>query len=258
MRWAVYQMADSSIEYQWAPVRLLTDAGGGLRATDVGKHVAVPGAMDLVASITELVNQKDVEHASMTAGSPMLTAPLGPGNGFRADLNAGQRITVTDAGPGGATLLSDVVEVINATTIRLADSASTTVSDALAILNRPDEVGLDDHARASATNVTVNLGDRSVSYAQMVTEASRSVWSCADQLPGIQVPSLHAARLAPVSHGSDSGRLGSWSPADQYRGCSRLCHDRETRIWQFGCAVPLMTTSLPPKPRPLRPWQHEI
>ena len=40
---------------------VLTDAGGGLRATDVGKHVAVPGAMDLVTSITELVNQKDVE-----------------------------------------------------------------------------------------------------------------------------------------------------------------------------------------------------
>ena len=88
---------------------VLTDAGGGLRTTDVGKHVAVPGAMDLVASITELVNEKDVEHASMTAGGRILTAPLGPGNGFRADLNAGQRITVTGAGPGGVTLLSAVV-----------------------------------------------------------------------------------------------------------------------------------------------------
>jgi hypothetical protein len=102
----------------------------------------------------------------MTAGSPMLTAPLGPGNGFRADLNAGQRVTVTDASPGGATLLSDVVGVINATTIRSADSASTTCR-----MPWPSLIGLtwSDWTTTSAPApqaLTVNLGNRVVSDAQ--------------------------------------------------------------------------------------------
>jgi hypothetical protein len=54
---------------------VLTDTCGRLRATDVGQHVAVPSAMDLVASITDLLNKKDVEHASMTANFAMLIWP---------------------------------------------------------------------------------------------------------------------------------------------------------------------------------------
>jgi hypothetical protein len=51
-----------------------------------------------------------------------------------------------------------VVQVLNATTLTLANAAATTVAQAVAILNRPDLVALDNHARASADNVTVNLG----------------------------------------------------------------------------------------------------
>jgi hypothetical protein len=155
---------------------MLTDADRNLRATDVGKNIAIPGASDLVAPIAQLVDRKDVANASMAAGSTTLTAPLPPGQGFRADLNLGQRITVAGAGFGGSTLVSDVVQVLNATTLTLANAAATTVAQAVAILNRPDLVALDNHARANADNVTVNLGDRTVVDAHM-TVGSRGLQS---------------------------------------------------------------------------------
>jgi hypothetical protein len=155
---------------------MLTDADRNLRATDVGKNIAIPGAADLVAPIAQLVDRKDVANASMAAGSTTLTAPLPPGQGFRADLNLGQRVTVAGAGPGGSTLASDVVQVLNATTLTLANAAATTVAQAVAILNRPDLVALDNHARANADNVTVNLGDRTVVDAHM-TVGSRGLQS---------------------------------------------------------------------------------
>ena len=49
---------------------VLTDADRNLRATDVGKNIAIPGAADLFAPIAELVDRKDVANASMPAGSP--------------------------------------------------------------------------------------------------------------------------------------------------------------------------------------------
>jgi hypothetical protein len=55
---------------------VLTDADGNLRATDVGKNIAVPGAVDLSARIIELVDQKDVADASMEAGSDTLAAVI--------------------------------------------------------------------------------------------------------------------------------------------------------------------------------------
>jgi hypothetical protein len=155
---------------------VLTDADGNLRATDLGKNIAIPGAANLVALIAQLVDRKDVANVSMASGSTTLTAPLPPGQGFRADLNLGQRITVSGAGPGGSTLVSDVVQVLNATTLTLANAAATTVAQAVAILNRPDLVGLDNHARANADNVTVNLGDRTVIDAHM-TVGSRGLQS---------------------------------------------------------------------------------
>jgi hypothetical protein len=155
---------------------VLTDADRHLRATDVGKNIAIPGAADLVAPIAELVDRKDVANVSMGAGSTTLTAPLPPGHGFRADLNLGQRITVSGAGPGGSTLVSDVAQVLNATTLTLANAAATTVAQAVAILNRPNLVGLDNHARANADNVIVNLGDRTVVDAHM-TVGSRGLQS---------------------------------------------------------------------------------
>jgi hypothetical protein len=155
---------------------VLTDADRNLRATDVGKNIAIPGAADLVAAIAQLVDRKDVANASIAAGTKTLTAPLPPGEGFRVDLNLGQRITVAGAGPGGSTLVSDVVQPITPTMVTLANAAATTVAQAVAILNRPDLVGLDNHARGNADNVTVNLGDRTVVDAHM-TVGSRGLQS---------------------------------------------------------------------------------
>jgi len=144
---------------------VLTDADGNLRATDVGKNIAVPGAVDLSARITELVDQKDVADASMEAGlltGDILTAVFAPKEDPFGPHNVKQRITVAGAGPGGATLVSDVVEFINKNQLRLAPPAAITVNHVEAILNRPDRVALDDHARASADNVTLELDGRTV------------------------------------------------------------------------------------------------
>jgi Right handed beta helix region len=155
---------------------VLTDADRNLRATDVGKNIAIPGAADLDAKIVQLVDQKKVDDASMVAGTTTLTAPLPPGQGFR-DFNRGQRITVAGAGPGGTTLVSDVAIVDpDGTKLTLADAAATTVAHAVAILNRRDLVGLDNHARATVGNVTVDLPGRTVSDAQM-TVGSRGLQS---------------------------------------------------------------------------------
>lgn len=173
---------------------VLTDADRHLRATDVGKNIAIPGAADLVAAIAQLVDRKDVPDASMTAGLPTLTAQLPPGQGFRADLNLGQRITVAGGGQGGSTLVSDVAEVVNPTTLTLADVAGATVAHAAAILNRQDLVALDNHARATADNVTVDLGGRSVVDAHM-TVGSRGL-----QSPTAKFSSLDLGKVVTIAN----------------------------------------------------------
>jgi hypothetical protein len=63
---------------------VLIDTDRKLRAIDVGKSIAIPGAVDLVASIAELEVRKDVANASMTAGNNTLMAvfpPLEQGSG---------------------------------------------------------------------------------------------------------------------------------------------------------------------------------
>src|SRR3954452_20062002 len=109
----------------------LSAAGGGLRPTDVGKRIAVPGAVDLVATISELLLRKDVARASMEADSATLTAvfPQQSGLFFQAGVHEGLRITVAGAGPQGATLVSDVSRVTSGTTLELTDPASTTVTE---------------------------------------------------------------------------------------------------------------------------------
>jgi hypothetical protein len=147
----------------------LTAEDGTLRGTDVGKQIAIPGAVDLVATIAELLDRKDVEHASMQAGSAVLTAFLTPEDGFfRADLHTGLRITVVGAGEDGATLVSDVLQVTGPTTLELTEPAATTVPDAVAVLNLRDRVALSDYARATATDVSVTLRDRVVTDARMI------------------------------------------------------------------------------------------
>src|SRR4051812_41196062 len=100
-------------------------ADGTVRPTDVGKRIAIPGAVDLVATISALTARKDVASVSMAGGSATLTAVLTPQEGFfQTRVHRGLRITVAGAGPGGATLVTDVQDVTNATTLELADRAT--------------------------------------------------------------------------------------------------------------------------------------
>jgi hypothetical protein len=152
---------------------VLTDPDGILRPTDVGKNIAIPGAADLVAKIANLNDRREVRDAIMNAGSKQLTGTLfNPDTqnkeSFRKDLHTGRRITVAGVGPNGETLVSDIVKVINATTIELADAASTSVAGVEVILNRPNRVALDDYARRSVENLTIDLGDRSISDGTMI------------------------------------------------------------------------------------------
>ena len=147
---------------------------GTLRPSDVGKNIAIPGAVDLVATIDELLNRKDVLNVSMTAGDDTLSAVLSPADGFfERRVHTGRRITVAGAGASGGTLITDVAEVLSQTTLRLADPASASVSHVLAILNRPDRVGLSDYARATSLDNTIDLGDRVVSDAGAIIGQDR-------------------------------------------------------------------------------------
>jgi hypothetical protein len=157
---------------------VLTVPNSILRITDVGKNIAIPGAADLVATIARLVDRREVKNASVEAAGEQprrltgtLFNPDRPEDNneepFREDLHKGQRITVAGAGPGGTTLVSDIQEVIDATTIELADAASTSVTNVEVILNRPDRVALSNYARRTVSNLTVDLGDRSIDDAAM-------------------------------------------------------------------------------------------
>jgi hypothetical protein len=213
----------------------LAVADGGLRPTDVGKHIAVPGAVDLDATVVGLVDRKDVAQASMTAGSATLIAQLTAADGFfRADRHEGQRITIVGAGPQGATLTTDVSTVTNRTTLELADVAATTVTDTTATLNRRDRVALSDYARATAENVTVDLVDRVASDIRMTVgrrrmESSSAAFSSEDLLKSVTVPG--AGRLVTTIEGVTSDTVAilgapaqrdvTDGPADVWRTDSR-------------------------------------
>ena len=144
-------------------------ADGTVRPTDVGKRIAIPGAVDLVATISGLIARKDAASTSMVAGSATLTAVLTPQEGFfQRRVHKGLRITVAGAGLGGATLVTDVKDVTGPTTLELADPATQAVTGAHATLNRRDLVALSDYARATAVDVTVDLPGRVVTDAGMV------------------------------------------------------------------------------------------
>jgi Right handed beta helix region len=157
---------------------VLTSPDGGLRATDVGKNIAIPGGVDLDATIVSLANITEVKNALMTAGSNVLTAifTTDQEERFRKSLHTGRRIVVLGAGPGGQPLLTDVADVTTQMTLVLADAASTTVTGVQATLNRPDFVGLSNYARRSVASVTVDLGDRVIHDAAM-TLGSRGLTS---------------------------------------------------------------------------------
>jgi hypothetical protein len=153
----------------------LTDLDGSLRPTDVGKNIAIPGAADLETKIAALIEQGAVEDVVM--GGPgmepnQLTGSLfNPGNPnpvpFKPEVHEGLRITVAGAGSGGP-LLTNITKVLGDTLIELEHDFQTPVTDSTAILNREDRIALDDYARRSVENVTVDLGDRIITDAQMI------------------------------------------------------------------------------------------
>jgi hypothetical protein len=159
---------------------VLTDHNATLRASDEGKNVAIPGAADLVATIEKLAGRLEVERASMTQGSTVLTGRLyDPDDphkttiGFR-DAHRGMRITVEKAGPQGGTLVSDIARRVNDTTVELVDPAAVSVDahqNVTVILNRPERVVLSDYARRTVQDVRVDSGDRSIDDGQMTVGA---------------------------------------------------------------------------------------
>jgi hypothetical protein len=165
--------------------RVTIDAGsvvlnaprGGLRPGDVGKSVAIPGAVDLVETVAALVDHRQVRDASIDLAQPdvLRGTPFDPAKpagqqdeAFVADVHEGQRITVAGAGSSGNTLLTDVAEVLDATAIRLAVPAAVAVDGVEVILNDPGVVTLSNYARRSVSGLTVDLGDRTIDDAQMV------------------------------------------------------------------------------------------
>ena len=155
---------------------VLTDSDGTLRPTDVGKNIAIPGAADLVTTIVALVNRGDVKEVIMGgAGMPTkqlkgkLFKPDDPDPvPFDKDIHVGRRITVAGAGLGTSTLVSTIMQVMDATTILLEHDFQTPVSNSTAILNRKDCIALDDYARVSVEGLTVELDGRTVHDAAMI------------------------------------------------------------------------------------------
>jgi hypothetical protein len=148
--------------------RLLRAPGGGLTPGDVDKHIAIPGAADLQTTITALAQHQIIRQAAMTAGSAelrgVLADPARPEVAltFRVALHVGRRITVAGAGPGGATLVTDVVAVTGPGAITLAQPCAAAVDGAEVHLNAPDQVGLGNYARRARGGLTVDLGDRTI------------------------------------------------------------------------------------------------
>ena len=154
----------------------LTDLDGSLRPTDVGKNIAIPGAADLFTTIARLIDRGDVTDVVM-GGVDMLPNQLtgilfNPGNPnpvpFNPEIHEGRRITVVGADTAGGTLVANITQVVNDTTIELDKNFQTPVSNSTAILNREDRIALDDYARRSVENLTIDLGDRTITDAQMI------------------------------------------------------------------------------------------
>jgi hypothetical protein len=157
---------------------------GSLRATDVGKNIAIPRAADLVATIA-LSRPLELRNAALTLDDPTkLTGTLfnpqtqkEDPQGLVARVHKDWRITVAGAGPGGETLLTTIAEVLDpppSKTVRLVDAASRAVAPAdnvKVILNDPKIAALSNYARRTVSDGHVDLGDRLITDARMTIGA---------------------------------------------------------------------------------------
>jgi hypothetical protein len=115
---------------------------GSILAGDIGKQISIPGAVDMDATIVELVEFRRINGAAIVAGDDELTFALEEGaDGFRK-VHEGWRITVEGAGAAGTRLVTSVAKVLEPRSkLRLADPAVTGVSPTTATLNRRTACG---------------------------------------------------------------------------------------------------------------------
>jgi len=153
----------------------LTDLDSTLRPSDVGKHIAIPGAADLVAKIVGLSEQREITGAEMSAGSHVLTGTLiNPEKNppvvepFVKDMLVGRRITVQGAGSGNSTLVTDILDFQEPNQLILAKQSVQAVSGVKVILNKPNHVALDDYARRCVNQLTIELKDRTIHDGEMI------------------------------------------------------------------------------------------
>lgn len=153
----------------------LTDLDSTLRSSDVGKHIAIPGAADLNATIVGLSDYREITGAAMAAGSPVLTGTLiNPEKNppvvesFVKDRLVGRRITVEGAGSGNGTLVTDIIDFQEPNQLILAEPAVQAVSGVKVILNKPDHIALDDYARRCVNQLTIALKDRTIHDGEMI------------------------------------------------------------------------------------------
>lgn len=157
---------------------VLIESDGILRPKDVGKNIAIPGAVDLRTTIAGLAEHREVRDAKMTKDSPVLTGTLfdpAKKQGHRDEVftsaHIGRRITVSGAGPNQQTLVTDIVdlvEVLGKAQPVLAKPASQDVSGVRVILNKPDHVALGNYARRTVKDLTIDLKDRTITDGEMV------------------------------------------------------------------------------------------
>lgn len=144
-------------------------------AGDATKLIAIPGAVDLVATIADLGEYREVRNATMTPGSNVLTGVLfDPKKNvderdepFKQDVHVQRRVTVEQAGPGGSTLLTTITTVNNGTSVELADNATNNVSGVKVVVNQPDLAVLSNYARRKVSDLIVGLGDRTINDGAM-------------------------------------------------------------------------------------------
>jgi hypothetical protein len=151
-----------------ADTSVVSVSDGSVIASEIGKRIAIPGAIDMHATIADHVEFRKIPGARIDADSNELQFALSQQNALVPSVHEGWRITVDGAGPDGSRLVSDVDTVIDPRTrLRLAHLASTSVQNTTAVLNERGRVRLSDHARATVGPLTVQLADRTITDAEM-------------------------------------------------------------------------------------------
>jgi hypothetical protein len=209
----------------------VTVLDGSVLDGDIGKQISIPGAADMSATLAGFPQSRRIEHAAIQAGHNDLTFTLPAGVGsFRANIHDGWRIVVEGAGPGGGPLITTVDHVVQPTSdLRLEADAAVGVPDTTAFLNPPDEVLLDDHARATVGPLTVQLGDRTIADGFM-TVGSKKLTSASAGFSAADLTQTVVIRgaghlVTSITGTSPDGAVSIAQPA------ARTVHDGIAEVW---------------------------